>query len=66
MSNMIRYPAGFRGSEVLVHSIGPNGVYAKVVDTNYDRVKVKYYDADDGGEINVWVSYYEIEEKNSN
>ncbi len=63
MANMIRYPAGFIGSKVLVHSIGPNGVYAKVTDTSYDRVKVKYYDAADGGDINVWVSYYGIEMK---
>ena len=48
------------GDRVLVHTIGPNGVYAKVLSTFYDRVKVKYYDAADGGDIVRWVSVFEI------
>ena len=48
------------GDKVLVHTIGPNGVYAKVLSTSYDRVKVKYYDAADGGDIVRWVSVLEI------
>jgi hypothetical protein len=48
------------GKRVLVHSIGPNGVYASVLKTNGGRVKVKYYDARDGGDIVRWVSVFEI------
>ena len=48
------------GDKVLVHTIGPNGVYAKVLSTFYNRVKVKYYDAADGGDIVRWVSVLEI------
>ena len=48
------------GESVLVHTIGPNGVYAKVISTLYGRVKVKYYDADDGGDIVRWVSVLEL------
>ena len=51
------------GSRVLVHTIGPNGVYAKVLSTYYNRVKVKYYDASDGGDIVAWVGVNEIEVK---
>jgi hypothetical protein len=51
---------GLTGSRVLVHSIGPNGVYAKVTGTYYNRVEVKYYDADDGGDIVRWVHINEI------
>tara|TARA_R100000655_G_scaffold4834_1_gene15239 strand:+ start:1144 stop:1332 length:189 start_codon:yes stop_codon:yes gene_type:complete len=48
------------GSKVLVHTIGPNGVYAKVLSTYYNKVKVKYYDAADGGDIVRWVHVGEI------
>ena len=49
-----------KGSRVLVHSIGPNGVYANVVGVSNDRIQVKYYDARDGGDIVIWVSRGEV------
>ena len=49
-----------RNEKILVHSIGPNGVYAHVIGTHMDRVKVKYYDAGDGGDIVRWVSRDEV------
>jgi len=45
---------------VLVHSIGPNGVYADVVDLNEEKFKVKYYDARDGGDLTRWVYKTEV------
>ena len=45
---------------VLVHSIGPNGVYANVIGVSDDRIQVKYYDARDGGDIVRWVSRGEV------
>ena len=47
-------------SQVLVHSIGPNGVIAEVVGECGDRVKVRYYDARDGGTIERWVHTSEV------
>ena len=48
------------GKEALVHGIGPNGVYAQVVAARQGMVKVKYYDADDGGDIERWVRLSEV------
>tara|TARA_R110001632_G_scaffold219848_1_gene349580 strand:- start:439 stop:726 length:288 start_codon:yes stop_codon:yes gene_type:complete len=48
------------GKEALVHSIGPNGVYAQVVAARQGMVKIKYYDADDGGDIERWVRVSEV------
>ena len=53
------------GKRVLVDSIGPNGVYAKVVSSFYNRVKVKYYDAADGGFVSVWVDVRVIRDDRS-
>jgi len=40
---------------VIVHSIGPNGVYADVIERNKTQIKIKYYDARDGSHIIRWV-----------
>ena len=68
----VRGPAFIRqeevmvGKEALVHSIGPNGVYAQVVATSevlgsrQGMVKIKYYDADDGGDIERWVRVRDV------
>ena len=45
---------------VLIHSIGPNGVYADVMDFNEEKFKVKYYDARDGGDLVRWVYKTEV------
>jgi hypothetical protein len=45
------------GESVLVHSIGPGGVFAKVVQVSGQRIKIKYYDARDGGDIIRWITW---------
>lgn len=49
-----------KGSQVLVHSIGPNGVLAKVIGENGSRAQVQYYDARDGGDVVRWVNKSEV------
>jgi hypothetical protein len=48
------------GDTVLIHSIGPGGVYAKVVEISGNSIKVTWYDARDGGDITRWVDREEI------
>ena len=48
------------GEKVLVHSVGPGGVLATVVEISGDSVKVTWYDARDGGNITRWVDRREI------
>tara|TARA_R100001163_G_scaffold61646_1_gene51792 strand:+ start:1609 stop:2133 length:525 start_codon:yes stop_codon:yes gene_type:complete len=52
-------------AKVLVHSIGPNGVYAEVIEARSgkrtgEKLKVRYYDANDGGDIVRWVDRSEV------
>ena len=48
------------GQQVLVHSIGPGGVYARVIEISAQSVKIKYYDPRDGGDIIRWVDMSEV------
>tara|TARA_B100000131_G_scaffold221323_1_gene212872 strand:- start:51207 stop:51365 length:159 start_codon:yes stop_codon:yes gene_type:complete len=48
------------GETVLVHSIGPGGVLAKILEISGDSFKITWYDARDGGSITRWVDRKEI------
>jgi len=48
------------GDQVLVHSIGPGGQYARIIEISGHSIKIEYYDARDGGDIIRWIDKTEI------